>query len=110
MPSKPGVSYADLAKFAATLPGVHESTSYGTPALKVRGRLMARLWEDATTVVLRSEWEERERLMAIHPEVFFLTEHYLKHPYVLLRLATVQRELMQTAVETAWKAVTANKR
>ncbi len=105
MPAGRGVSYADLVRFAATLPAVEESTSYGTPALKVRGKLMARLWEDGATVVLKSEWEERERLMATWPEVFFLTEHYRKHPYVLLRLHAANRSLMQSAVEAAWKTV-----
>jgi ketosteroid isomerase-like protein len=105
MPAKRGVSYADLVKFAATLPDVEESTSYGTPALKVRGKLMARLWEDGETVVLKSEWEGRERLMATWPDIFFLTDHYLKHPYVLMRLAAAKRDVMQDAVTAAWKTV-----
>ena len=105
MPAKRGVSYADLVKFAATLAGVEESTSYRTPALKVRAKLMARLWEDGATVVLKSEWEDRERLIATWPEVFFLTEHYRNHPYVLMRLAAANRDLMQSAVEAAWKTM-----
>jgi|GEM_PF-178383 hypothetical protein len=103
MPAKRGLSYADLVEFALTLPGVEESTSYGTPALKVRGKLMARLWEDGETVVLKCEWEERERLMATYPDVFYLTDHYLKHPYVLLKLAQARTGLMRPAVEAAWK-------
>lgn len=103
MPAKRGLSYADLVEFALTLRGVEESTSYGTPALKVRGKLMARLWEDGETVVLKCEWEERERLMATYPGVFYLTDHYLKHPYVLLKLAQARPALMRPAVEAAWK-------
>jgi hypothetical protein len=59
------VSFATVKKFAATFSGVEESTSYGTPALKVRGKLMARLWEDNETLVLRVTWEERERVLAV---------------------------------------------
>jgi hypothetical protein len=47
------ISYEELKAFACTLPVVEESTSYGTPALKVRGKLMVRLWGDRLTVVLR---------------------------------------------------------
>lgn len=105
MPARRGQTYADLVKFAETLDGVDQSTSYGTPALKVRGKLFVRLWEDGETVVLKSEWEDRERLLATHPEVFFLTDHYRKHPYVLLRLATVSKALMQAAVQASWQTV-----
>ena len=99
------IQYVELVDYARTLPGVEESTSYGTPALKVRGKLMARLWEDGTTVVLKSEWEERERLLATYPGMFFLTEHYRKYPYVLMHLEAVDRMLMQSAVLAAWTAV-----
>lgn len=105
MPAKRGMAYADLVKFAETLEGVEQSTSYGTPALKVRGKLFVRLWEDGETVVLKSEWEAREQLLATHPDVFFLTDHYRNHPYVLLRLPVASKALMQTAVEASWRTV-----
>lgn len=41
---------------------------------------MVRLWEDRLTVVLRCTWEERERLLEIHSDVFYLgtmpAEHF----------------------------------
>jgi len=39
-PPAEAFSYADVCKLALELPEVEESTSYGTPALKVRGKLM----------------------------------------------------------------------
>jgi hypothetical protein len=92
-----------LKRKALALPGVEESTSYGTPALKVRGKLMARLKEDNQTVVLRTTWEERERLMARYPEVFFITEHYRKYPWVLLSLPASSSTLATQAVALAWR-------
>ena len=87
---------------ALALPEVSESTSYGTPALKVRSKLMARLKEDEQTVALRTTWEERERLMATYPEVFFITEHYRNHSWVLLRLPSCTRELARQVLKLAW--------
>ena len=98
-----GLSYEELERLAFALPEVEASTSYGTPALKVRGKLMARLREDGETVVLRASWEERERLMTLYPETFFLTDHYRAHPWVLMRLAAAQRAFVPTWLEQAWR-------
>jgi len=98
-----GVTYQQLVDYASTLTAVEQSTSYGTPALKVRGKLMVRLWDDGTTVVLKTNWEERERLLATYPEIFFLTDHYRDYSLVLMRLATGSNALMREAVDTAWR-------
>lgn len=100
-----GIRYGDFVELALALPGVEESTSYGTHALKVKGKLMARLKEDGVTVVLRSTWETHEERMAIYPEVFFLTDHYRAHPWVLMRLETVSLQVAQAGALHAWQQV-----
>lgn len=98
-----GVSY-DAVKIAAlALPEVEESTSYGTPALKVRGKLMVRLREDFETIVVRATWEDRERLMAVEPETYYVTDHYLKYPWVLARLASLKPAALTPLVRLAWR-------
>ena len=59
-----------------SLPGTEESTSYGTAALKVKGKLFARLKEDGTTLVLKASAEDRDFLMHADPVVFYVTDHY----------------------------------
>lgn len=102
-PDAKGMSYEELERLAFALPEVASSTSYGTPALKVRGKLMARLKEDGETVVLRASWEERERLLTLYPETFFLTDHYRAHPWVLMRLPVAQRAFVPAWLEQAWR-------
>ena len=51
-----GVTFQTVATAACKLPEVEISKSYGTPALKVRGKLLARLHEDGETLVLRTEF------------------------------------------------------
>jgi hypothetical protein len=97
------IRYDVFKKEALTLPEVEESTSYGTPALKVRNTLMTRLKEDQTTVVVRSSWENREKLLVIHPEAFFVTDHYRNHPWVLLRLETASLAMLRPVLEHAWR-------
>ena len=47
----PQAAFARILRSADHLPEIEESTSYGTPALKVRGKLIARL-KDAETLVI----------------------------------------------------------
>lgn len=98
-----GISYDALRRMALALPSVEESTSYGTPALKVKGRLMARLKEDGTTVALRSDWEHREHRLATEPEVFFVTDHYRAHPWVLMALREATAAQARSALQHAWE-------
>ncbi|HEY2346740.1 MAG TPA: MmcQ/YjbR family DNA-binding protein [Xanthomonadaceae bacterium] len=98
-----GLTFDELKQLALALPEVEESTSYGTPALKVRGKLMVRLKEDRETIVLRASWEERERLMTLYPETFHVTDHYRAYPWVLMRLPTAERAFVPTWLEQAWQ-------
>ncbi len=88
---------------ALALPEVVESTSYGTPAFKVRGKLIARLKEDNATLVVRVAWEERDRLLATCPEVYFLTDHYRAHPWVLINLSTASAAQAKASLLHAWQ-------
>jgi hypothetical protein len=98
-----GVTYDKVKAVALALPEVAESTSYGTPALKVRGKLMLRLREDHETLVIRTSGENRERLMTIEPEVYFLTDHYRAYPWVLAKLSSIAEEALPALIESAWR-------
>lgn len=98
-----------VCDLARSLPEVEESTSYGTPALKVRGKLFARLKEDGETLVLRTDAFERAHLMRSAPDVFFITDHYREHPWVLVRLPVVSPEQMRELLEGAWRRVAPKK-
>jgi hypothetical protein len=97
------LTYERVVREALTLPEVEQSTSYGTAALKVRGKLMIRLKEDGETIVVRTTWEARERLMTLHPECFFLTDHYVGHPWVLLKLKRASLGVFKPVLVAAWR-------
>jgi hypothetical protein len=97
------LTYETVRRLALLLPGVEEGTSYGTPALKVRGKFMARLREDGETLALRLDFDEREMLMQADPEAFFLTDHYRNYPAILVRLAAVAPDLLREVLEQSWR-------
>ena len=61
------LTFDDVSNLAAALPGVEVGTSYGTPALKVRDKGFAWLWEDGTTLVLKVPFVVRDHLLATAP-------------------------------------------
>jgi hypothetical protein len=85
------------------LPEVEESTSYGTPALKVRGKMFARLREDGETLVVWTDFLEREALTQGDPEVFFITPHYEDYPLVLIALEHVDAEELRELLIESWR-------
>ena len=104
-PAPAGLTFADVAVLAHALPEVVEGTSYGTPALKVRDKMLARLWEDGTTLVLRVPFVVRDHLLVTAPDAFFVTDHYRGYPAVLVRLAAVDRGQLTALLEEAWRQV-----
>jgi hypothetical protein len=100
-----GVTFQTVAAVACKLPEVEISKSYGTPALKVRGKLMARQHQDGESLVLRTGLLDRQILMQADPAAFFITEHYQNYPLVLVRLSKVSRAALPDLLERAWRLV-----
>lgn len=80
-------TYETVRDLARAMPGVEESTSYGTPALKVKKKLMVRLKEDGTTIVL-----------------------YRGYPTVLAKLPRMKKRQLRDVMAMAYRFVTAPKR
>jgi hypothetical protein len=96
------VTYDTVREMALALPNVDEGTSYGTPALKVRGKLFVRLKEDGETIVLKTTYEEREEPMAHDPETYFITDHYLNYPYILVSLKLVSEDALRELIRISY--------
>ncbi len=97
-------SWDDVVAIGLRLPGVEVATSYGTPALKVKGKGMCRLRTDPDALVVRVlDLADREALLQGSPEVFFSTPHYDGYPYVLVRLDAVGRDELAELIEDAWR-------
>ena len=96
-----GVTYDTIRQMALALPGVEEGTSYGTPALKVKGKLFVRLKEDGETIALKTTFADREELIAEDPETYFITDHYLNYEWVLVRLSKIREDALSELLRTA---------
>jgi len=90
---------------ALGFPGVEDGTSYGTPALKVRGKLLARVHQSIDCLVLRADFLDRQILMQSAPHIFFITDHYRDYPWVLMRFSAAGARDLPNLIERAWRLV-----
>ena len=101
------VTFDMVRKIGLSLPDVEEGTMYGSPALKVHGRLLTCLAihksAEPASLVVRTDFDERAALLAEEPETYYLTDHYVNHPVVLVRLPHVREPI--TACDCAARAV-----
>jgi hypothetical protein len=98
------VNYETVRRLAHLLPNVEDGSSYGTPALKVRGKLFVRLREDIDSIVLRMPFDKRDDLISDDPETYYITDHYRDYPWVLVRLSNVTEDTLHELLQIAHRA------
>ncbi len=86
------------------LPGVEETTSWREPVLKAHGKLW--VWwsphEDAP--VFKVPFEERDMLLEVAPDTFFVTPHYKSHPLILMRPDKLDLDWAKANLIRVWRA------
>jgi hypothetical protein len=103
-PRRPAVFYARYLKLVLKLPGTEESVSYGTPSVKVKGKILSRLRSEAEGgLALFCDFIDREILLQADPEAFYLTDHYRDYPMILIHLDKVRPDALADLVERAWR-------
>lgn len=82
---------------------------YGAPALKVRGKLVACMAShksaEAGSLVVRIDFEQRAELVAAEPDTYYLTDHYVGYPAVLVRLSRIRADALADLLRSAWRFV-----
>ena len=100
------VTFDDVRKIALTWPEVEDGTSYDTPALKVRKKLLVRLREDRDSLVMPGvSIDEREMLVESQPKVFYFTDHYRDYPIALIRLSKAKRATVEPLLRRHWRTL-----
>jgi hypothetical protein len=98
------VTFDDVRRIALAWPEVEDSTSYGTPSLKVRKKMLVRLKEDGDSLVMPSvPQDERDVLVEREPKVFYFTDHYRDYPTVLIRLSKATCAVVEPFLRRRWR-------
>jgi len=108
------IDFDAVRKAALGLPHVEESTAYGSPALKVRGELLACIpthkSAEPGSLAVRIDFERRAELLAAAPDVYYLTDHYVNYPAVLVRLSRIHPDALRDLLAMSWRFVTTKTR
>jgi hypothetical protein len=108
MPGKK-IDFDTVREIALALPEVEESTIHGAPSLRVRGRLLTcpalHTSAEPNTLAVRIDFDQRAELVAAKPSVYYVTDHYVNSPTVLVRLSRIDRNSLRDLLGTAWRFV-----
>jgi len=94
--SREKIDFEVVREIARKLPDVEESSLHGAPSIKVAGRLL-------TCPALHKSAEPNS--LAAEPKFYYLTEHYVNHPTVLVRLDEIDRRSLKDLLGMAWRFV-----
>ncbi len=117
LPAALARSYERYLKIALAFPGTealpppgsawHRAAKvWDTPWVKVRGKLLSRWRTEAEGgLAIRCDFLDRQIQLQARPDVFFVTDHYLNYPWILVRLEQASQDLLSDVTERAWRFV-----
>ncbi|GIF63279.1 hypothetical protein Ais01nite_13140 [Asanoa ishikariensis] len=85
-----------------SLAGVRESSRAGRLKWALDGRLVARQIDDES-VVIRTDFAEREQVLRAHPTTFFVPPRFDAHMMVVARLPDADPAAVTAAIHAAWE-------
>ena len=106
--------FARVRTMGRSLAGSEEGTSWGSPALKVDGQMFACMAihksAEPGTLAVRVDFSQRDELLADDPETYYLKEHYVNYPCVLVRLGRIHDDALRDLLRMAYEYVRARKK
>jgi hypothetical protein len=107
---KSAINFDTVRRLGLALPGVEETTTFGAPALKVRGKLLACIPTHRTaepgSLMVRVNFDDRAELLAAAPDIYYAPEHYMPYSAVLVRMARIDESILRDLLGMAYKFVT----
>jgi hypothetical protein len=107
------LTFETIRGLALSLTDVAEATSYGSPALKIHGNLLACVpvnkSAEPNSAVFSVDMDLRATLLKSKPAIYYITEHYAAYPTVLVRLSSIGRKELRELLGMAWSFVSAKK-
>ena len=113
MPTK-STSFARVRALGCSLSDVEEGTSWGAEALKTGGQMFACIpthkSAEPDSLAVRIDFAQRDELLAADPKTYYVKEHYVNYPCVLVRLARIHDDALRDLLRMAHEYVRARAR
>jgi hypothetical protein len=99
--------FARVRKMGLALSGTEVSSSWGSPALSVRGKtyavMAAHKSAESGTLLIVLPIDQRDELIEADPDTYYLKPHYVSYPSVLVRLSRIPDDALRDLLLTAWQ-------
>ena len=107
-------SFKTVESIGRTLPDVEVTTTWGQPTLKVRGKMFVCIAShksaEPNTLVVMMDFPDRDALIEDAPGTYYLKDHYLNYPCILVRLSRVRADALRDLITGAHRFVSAKLR
>jgi hypothetical protein len=105
------ITFDDVVELTRGLLRVERGTAYGSPALKVDGKMFVCIpthrSAEPNSLAVRVDFPDRDELIENEPGVFYLKDHYADYAVVLIRLARIHRDALRDLLRMSWRFMSA---
>ena len=109
-----GHTFAAVEAIGGALPDVEVTTAWGQPALKVHGKMFVCMAShksaEPNSLVVMMAFADRDALVEDDPATYYLKDHYLDYPCVLVKLTRIRLDALRDVVLGAHRFVNLQKR
>jgi hypothetical protein len=111
--AKRPLTFESVRRMALAMPGVEEGIKWGVPAFLLRGHMFAcrpsHRSAEPDSLIVRVDFDRRDELLTADPQTYYVTDHYLHYPSVLVRLRQVHPDALRDLLQMAYNSVPAGR-
>jgi hypothetical protein len=90
------LSRAEARKIMLAIPGTDERLWFNRPSVFIHDRFLSKVHEKEEAAVLQvGAMEMRDMMLEAEPRLFYITDHYRKFPFVLIRLSALTPKVLK---------------
>ena len=87
---------AEARKVMLAIPGTDERLWFNQPSVFIHDRFLAKTHHKEEAVTLQvGSMEMRDMMLEAEPKLFYITDHYRKFPFVLVRLSALTKTVLK---------------
>ncbi len=109
LPGPPSLSWTDVRELGLQLPNTEESIAWGTPVLRLNGNIFAAIpihkSAEPGSLSVHCDLAVRDAMIEEQPDVYYTAAHYENYPCVLVRLAHIDRGILDDLLRMAHRHV-----
>jgi hypothetical protein len=90
------LSKAEARKIMLAIPGTDERLWFNKPSVFLHDRFLSKVHDKEEAVTLQvGSMEMRDMMLEAEPKLFYITDHYRKFPFVLIRLSALTKSALK---------------